>query len=180
MTRRTDPIPPLRKQVIVTWDPPRAFDRFTREMTTWWPLRSHSVGEADALSVTMEERVGGRIVERIRDGRECVWGTVTHWDPPRRVGFTWHPSRTPDTAGHVEVTFHPHSSGTQVVLVHTGWEALGDLGRKARGGYAIGWAGVLSIYAGRPGAPIVRFNQALGFVLRLAMKLRRKPTATAA
>jgi hypothetical protein len=174
MAQRTHPIPPLRKQVVVAWDQERAFRRFTSEMASWWPLRSHSVGQADAESVTFEGRVGGRIVEHIRGGHESVWGTVTHWDPPRRVGFTWHPSRTPDTAGSIEVTFHPDASGTRVTLVHSGWEALGDLGRKARSGYSIGWAGVLAIYAGRRRVPVVLLTQGLSWLATLVARFRRK------
>ena len=57
---------PLRKTVVVKAPPERAFHRFTAEIATWWPLRSHSVGQTDAETVVLEGRVGGRIVERIR------------------------------------------------------------------------------------------------------------------
>lgn len=87
---------PLVKNVTVKAPPDAAFRRFTAEIGAWWPLGSHSVGGQDAETVTMEGRAGGRIVERIRGGRECVWGTVTAWDPPRRVAFTWHPGRRPE------------------------------------------------------------------------------------
>lgn len=143
---------PLVKQVLVRADVDRAFARFTAGLGDWWPRASHSVGGVESLSVTFEGHVGGRIVESIRDGRVCVWGTVTAWEPPRRVAFTWHPGREPETAQDVEVRFEPHADGTRVVLVHTGFERLGaKLGRVARRGYPLGWTYVLGLYAERRG-----------------------------
>ena len=89
--------PPIVRQVVVKALAERAFARFTDEIHTRWPLASHSVLEGEAESLSFEGRVGGRIVERGPDGRECVWGTVVAWEPPRRVAFTWHPGRE---AGH--------------------------------------------------------------------------------
>lgn len=173
----TSPIPPLRKEILVRWTPDAAFHRFTDGIGSWWPLRTHSVGQADAEGVIVEGRVGGRIVERIRGGRESVWGTITHWDPPRRVAFTWHPGRAPETAGRVDVTFHPHSSGTLVTLVHGEWEKFGPRARAARKGYSLGWSGVLAIYAGRTGAPIVRLNNALSAIAGLVSRLGKQAKA---
>ena len=143
--------PPIRKSVTVSAPPEKAFQRFTAEMTSWWPLASHSVGQRDAESVTMEGREGGRIVERIRGGRECVWGTITAWDPPRRVAFTWHPADIPEHAQDVEVRFTPEGAATRVDLEHSGFERLGALAKRAHRGYPIGWSYVLGLYAGKRG-----------------------------
>jgi len=161
---------PIVKTVIVKASPERAFRRFTDEMASWWPLQSHSVGEDQAETVTMEGRVGGRIVERIRDGRQCVWGTVTAWEPPRRVAFTWHPGREPATAQDVEVSFSADGERTRVVLRHSGFERLGRLARRARHGYPIGWEYVLGLYAERRG-PVVAI---LGGLAGLIMAIRRR------
>jgi len=170
---RTPPaITPIHKRLTVPSDPERAFRRFTAELGTWWPLRSHSVGQEQADTVTMEERVGGRIVERIRDGREAVWGTVTAWDPPRRVAFTWHPGREPATAQDVEVRFTPVGSATRVELVHSGFERLGRLARTARRGYPIGWAYVLGRYANRRGPFMVLVH---GLTALILAARRRRP-----
>ena len=64
-----------------------------------------SVGEADAVGVEIQGRVGGQIVETLADGRTSVWGTVTTWDPPHHVAFTWHPGRPA-----AEKTFSPPES----------------------------------------------------------------------
>jgi uncharacterized protein YndB with AHSA1/START domain len=143
--------PPILKSVRVKAPPEKAFHRFTAEMGRWWPLPSHSVGQRDAESVAMEGRVGGRILERIRGGRECVWGTVTSWEPPHRVAFTWHPGDDPARAQDVEVRFTSEGDHTRVELEHRGFERLGALAKRAHRGYPLGWAYVLGRYAGRRG-----------------------------
>jgi uncharacterized protein YndB with AHSA1/START domain len=146
---------PIRKTIVVSWDQARAFRRFTQEIAAWWPLRSHSVGQERAETVVFGEGVGARIVERIRGGEESTWGTVTAWDPPRHVAFTWHPGDERERATVVELTFEPVAEGTRLVLVHSRWEALGAHARMARRGYPIGWAYVLRLWAGRRSSPIV-------------------------
>src|SRR5262245_16396138 len=171
---------PIRKVLTVKATPELAFRRFTAEIDSWWPRRSHSVGQAESESVAMEGRVGGRIVERIRGGRDACWGTVTAWDPPRRVGFTWHPGQDPGTAQDVEVRFAPVPGGTQVELTHWGFERLGRMGRVARRGYPIGWEYVLGLYAERRG-PVMWAMSGLTATLMAAQGLRARfgstPTA---
>jgi uncharacterized protein YndB with AHSA1/START domain len=139
------------KTVTVRAEPLQAFRRFTEGIGGWWPLASHSVGQKNAETVVFECRVGGRIVERIRGGRESVWGTVTSWDPPRRVAFTWHPGQNPETAQDIDVRFDADGAGTRVTLTHRGFERLGKKARLAHRGYPIGWAYVLGHYTQRGG-----------------------------
>ena len=133
----------LRKTVEVGTPPERAFRLFTEGMGTWWPKETHSVGEERAETVVFEPGVGGRIVERTLDGEEHVWGTVTVWEPPRRLVMTWHPGRGPETAQEVEVRFEPSGTGTRVELVHTGWERLGDRAAAVYDNYDGGWSYVV-------------------------------------
>ncbi|HEY7409926.1 MAG TPA: SRPBCC family protein [Vicinamibacteria bacterium] len=177
MTEAPSPVfSPVRKSVTVKAAPEAAFRRFTAGMASWWPLRSHSVGGEEAETVAMEGRVGGRIVERIRGGRECTWGTVTAWDPPRRVAFTWHPGDEPARAQDVEVRFTPEGDRTRVELEHRGFERLGGLARKARRGYPIGWAYVLGLYASRRG-PFMLAVTGLTAALMAVQRWRAKPEA---
>lgn len=136
---------PLVKSVWVPTSPQRAFDLFTRELSAWWPLRTHSVGEEKATEVRLEGAVGGRIVEYGESGPLEYWGTVSDWDPPQTVSFSWHPGSDPKQAGHVTVTFRPVDDGTVVELTHTGWERRPD-GAAARAGYDSGWDYVLDFY----------------------------------
>jgi uncharacterized protein YndB with AHSA1/START domain len=138
---------PVRKSVTVPAAPQRAFELFTAHLHEWWPLATHSVGAGDAVGVTFGERPGAAIVETMADGTTSVWGTVTHWEPPHRVAFTWH-AGTPETeATRVEVTFTEIKPGsTAVQLVHSGWERRPD-GASAREGYDSGWEPVVRCFA---------------------------------
>jgi uncharacterized protein YndB with AHSA1/START domain len=158
-------LPPVQRSIRVAWPPETAFRRFTAEMAAWWPLRTHSVGQERAETVVFEGRPGGRIFERIRGGEESTWGTVTAWDPPRRVAFTWHPGLTPQTAGDIELRFLPDGSGTRLELTHTGWERLGPIAAKVRRGYGIGWVYVLKHWAGQRSSLVVRTMDALSWAL---------------
>ena len=144
---KTD-ILPVEKTVTVKWSPEAAFRRFTEEIDTWWPLKTHSVGQEDAETVVFEGRVGGRIYEKQRDGSTADWGIVRIWEPPRRVVFTWHPGRESDTAQEVDIRFSPEGEGTRVALTHRGWELLGPDAAKTRDEYDSGWDLVLGRYVG--------------------------------
>ena len=137
---------PLVKTVEVPLDPGAAFELFTEGIARWWPLRTHSVGEDRAAAVVFESGVGGRIYETVDDGAEHEWGRVLEWDPPARVLYTWYPGRDETTAQKIEVTFIASGGGTQVQLVHTGWETLGDLAAAQRTNYDTGWDFTLGHY----------------------------------
>jgi uncharacterized protein YndB with AHSA1/START domain len=174
-------IPPLRKTITVPWSPEASFRRFTSEIAAWWPLKSHSVGTDRAETVVFEGRVGGRIVEKIRGGEECTWGTVTAWDPPRRVAFSWHPGQSPATSQDIEVTFAPEGEGTRLTLVHSNWERLGKMAPRARRAYPLGWTYVLRLWAGRPGGPLMWTINGLMWLLGpLQRRAARKLAANAA
>lgn len=137
---------PVVKLVTVPAAPEKAFRRFTEEIDSWWPRRSHSVFEASCVEVRMEGEVGGRRYEVSGSGEESTWGRLTAWDPPRRVAFTWHPGREEATAQSVEVTFRALEDGTEVRVEHAGWEKLGDAAEETRSGYDRGWDPVLERY----------------------------------
>ena len=136
-------LPPLVKSVVVAATPDRAFDLFTAEIGQWWPLVTHSVGQESATDVAMECRLGGRIVETVRDGSTYVWGTITAWSPGSSLTFTWHPGQPENEATLVTVSFLPDGEQTEVRLVHTGWDSRPD-GARARTGYDTGWDIVLA------------------------------------
>ena len=140
-------VEPVRKSVTVPATPQRAFELFTAHIQEWWPLRTHSVGTQHAVGVAFGEGVGGAIVETMADGSTSVWGTITDWEPPRRVAFTWHAGTPEAEATRVEVTFTQDGPGSTVVrLVHSGWEGRPD-GATAREGYDSGWEPVIGSFA---------------------------------
>ena len=171
------PLPPLHKSVRVEGSVEKAFRRFTEEIGSWWPLRTHPVGQADAETAVMEGRAGGGTVERIRGGAEAHWGTVTTWAPPSRVAFTWHPGSAADEAQVVEVRFIADGTGTRLELTHSGWERFGAMASRVRRGYDIGWGYVLAHWADRRGSFLVRFIVATTWLLgplqkRMAQKAK--------
>jgi|SRR5580704_9341807 uncharacterized protein YndB with AHSA1/START domain len=140
-------VEPVRKTVTVPAAPQRAFELFTAHIREWWPLRTHSVGEEQAAGLVFGDAEGAVITETLADGTESVWGTVTAWEPPHRVAFTWHPGSAEAGATNVDVTFTEEEPGSTVVrLVHSGWERRAD-GAAARNGYDSGWEPVVSRFA---------------------------------
>ena len=89
-----EPIEPIRLSFEVACPPEKAFRTWTERIATWWPADHTVTGEGDLL-VVLEPRVGGRLFERTRGGDEHDWGRVTVWEPPRRLGYTWHLARRP-------------------------------------------------------------------------------------
>jgi uncharacterized protein YndB with AHSA1/START domain len=138
----------VRSSVTVQLPREEAFRLFTDGIGRWWPLARFSVYEADATNVTMEPRLGGRLYESAADGRTSDWGTVTVWDPVDRVAMTWHPGYGEELSTVVEVTFSDApDGGTQVDLLHTGWEVHGAEAEDAAATYRGGWSGVLELFA---------------------------------
>ncbi|SDU58774.1 SRPBCC domain-containing protein [Jiangella alkaliphila] len=136
------PVPEIRRELLVEAAPAVAFDVFTAGIGRWWPLARFSV-YGEAATVAFED---GVIVERSEAGDEAAWGTVTRWEPPAVVAFTWHPGRPADAAGLVEVSFAAvDGGGTLVTLRHSGWESYDDPST-ARADYDRGWPLVLGRY----------------------------------
>ena len=146
-------IEPVRQAVDVTMPIRDAFRIFIDEIDTWWPLASHSVGQQKAISCFFEGHDGGRIYETHDDDSLFLWGTVTTWEPPHRVVFSWHPGRDAATAQEVELRFSEDGNRTRVELEHRGWEALGERAASARESYQTGWPGVLTKFISRCHAP---------------------------
>lgn len=135
------PQPPIRRQVLVDADPATAFTVFTASLGQWWPLAELSVfGAGATVSFT-----GQQIVETAGNGDTSVWGTVSSWQAPDVVAFSWHPGRTAEQASQVEVTFAAAGEKTLVTLTHTGWEAYEDPAA-ARAEYGSGWLTVLGLF----------------------------------
>ena len=120
-----------------------AFAVWTRDLGRWWPIDHTATGE-DGLIITLEPRVGGRIFERTRDGRESDWGEIVVWEPPRRVVYRWFLRRTAAEATEVEIRFVPTAGdATRVEIEHRGWERLGSEGPSWRDRNRGGWEGLL-------------------------------------
>ena len=139
-------VPPIRREVLVDAGPAVAFEVFTSRIGLWWPIADKSVFGAGGTVAF----AGGQIIEQSADGERVVWGTVTRWEPPAGVAFTWHPGYGPDRASHVEVTFAAAGPQTLVTVTHAGWDVRADPAA-ARAEYDHGWPIVLDHYQQRAG-----------------------------
>ena len=136
----------VKKTLVVNCDVDRAFDVFTREIGSWWPVQSHSIGGDKITEVVFEEHVGGRIFERHADGGEGEWGRVLVWEPPMRFVMSWYPGNDDTVATELEVRFEAEGDATRVDLEHRGWEILAADAQQTRDNYDNGWPTVLGFY----------------------------------
>ena len=138
----------ISKRIHVRRPPADAFRVFTEGVASWWPFRSHSIGEGLVETVVLEGKAGGRFYERQADGTTASWGEVTTWDPPRRVVIRWEVNPA-NPATEIDVRFTPEGVGTVIELEHRGWERYGDRAVQAFSEYdsATGWQLVLGCYA---------------------------------
>jgi uncharacterized protein YndB with AHSA1/START domain len=121
-----------------------AFRTWTTRAGLWWP-RSHTVS-GDPDTIVFEPHVGGRIVEHGRDGSDHVWGEITLWDEPHRIGYRWHLFFDPSEATLVTVTFEPHEGATRIHVEQSGFASLGDAAQRRREGNLGGWSAVGDAY----------------------------------
>ena len=92
----------------------RVFELFTvpERLVEWWPE-----------AVTLDAREGGEL--HLEFGQGNVDGTITRFEPPSALAFTWVRDAAPDIETHVEVELTElEDGGTRVELRHTGWEAV--------------------------------------------------------
>ena len=141
--QESDRIEPLVKVITVPGEPGFVFELFTKRMGEWWPLDTHSVGGEDAVDARVDPGVGGRVYEVTRDGVEHDWARIREWEPGERLGLDWYPGLPVSQATHVEITFRQTSDGTEMTLVHDGWEARGADALRVRESYQTGWDLVL-------------------------------------
>jgi uncharacterized protein YndB with AHSA1/START domain len=119
------------------------FDVWTTRLSSWWPKGHSHSGDPTAVAV-LEPRLGGRIFERTGDGREIDWGEITRWEPPARLGYTWHIWGDADEATDVELTFVDLGGDrSRLDIVQTGWERLGAAGPARREANVGGWGALL-------------------------------------
>jgi uncharacterized protein YndB with AHSA1/START domain len=148
----------ILKSTLVAVSTERAFQVFTEEMGTWWPLAAYHIGKVDAKNVVLEPFVGGRWFERGLDGSECDWGRVRVWEPPRRLVLTWEISsqwhHDSSVQTEVEVRFSPEGASTRVELEHRLLHYYGDKAAEMRGIFDSeqGWKGLLTAFAARASA----------------------------
>ena len=145
MAEKSKPNEPIVHSVWIDCPSDDAFHLFTERFAEWWPLEAHSINKDDAEHCAIEPWVGGRIFERTVDGDEEEWGSVTRWEPPGRLEFTWHPGRPEDPIETIEIDFQVEADGTRVTLTHRGWDRSSEMHCSMR---TLAWSSILNIFSG--------------------------------
>ena len=139
-------IEPIRLAFEVDCPVEHAFETWTARIDQWWPV-DHTVSAEPGLTVVLEGRPGGRIFERQAGGIEHDWGEVTIWEPPSRLGYSWHLNRDRIDATEVEIHFVARGEGrTRVEIEHRDWDRLGSAAGAWRERNVAGWTTLLPHY----------------------------------
>jgi len=153
----------VHSSVVVDVPIERAFEVFTADIGSWWPVEHHIL-EGELAGMVFEPCEGGHVYDRGTDGTECRWARVLAYEPPDRVVFSWDISlqwqleTDPVKTSEVEVRFFAETpQRTRVSLEHRhidrhgeGWESLRD-----GVGSPEGWDLELRRFAARvEGAPV--------------------------
>jgi uncharacterized protein YndB with AHSA1/START domain len=129
----------VRTSITVQAPIDRAFAVFTQGISTWWPP-THHILEGELAEMVFEQHVGGHVIDRSTDGRECRWARVLSYEPPERVVISWDINTRwqietdHEKTSEVEVRFIPDGPDrTRVELEHRnierhgeGWEGMRD------------------------------------------------------
>lgn len=126
----------VRKHVDVPIGAVEAFEIFTRHPSTWWPPH-HVQVDQPRVGLCFEPYVGGRYFEWNVNGNEFTWGTISVFEPGRRLRMSWRlgagfTALKHDDCSEIEVLFDGHDGSTRVTLIHTSFERLGQDGQVLR------------------------------------------------
>ncbi|MET9628481.1 SRPBCC domain-containing protein [Lentzea sp. NPDC006480] len=128
----SEEVPDVSKSVTVHAPIEQAFAIFAEKPLEWWPPTHVFV--KDRQSITIEPEVGGRYYETGADGEEIAWGTITEWNPPKRlvmtwrVGPGWRPIFDDVKASFIEVDFVAvDENTTEVRLTHAQLHRHGEI-----------------------------------------------------
>jgi uncharacterized protein YndB with AHSA1/START domain len=133
---------PIARGVEIEATPERVFRLLVEpeSLVRWWP----DVAE-------LEPRLGGRIRMTFRGGEGVVTGTVTRFEPPTALGFTWVRAESPGVTTRIELTVVAVAEGRcRVEVVHSGWEEAPELRPMHDAGWAHFLACLGALAEGRP------------------------------
>ncbi|MDR6417276.1 hypothetical protein [Pseudarthrobacter sulfonivorans] len=129
---------PVVYTVTVPGPVAQAFAGFTDHTHLWWPMESNSVFGTGSY-VEFEDIL---VLETADDGRTAVWGSLDDWQPPLSFHASWYPGTTALWSTELRVAFRAVPEGTEVRLVHDGWEGAEDPAA-TRAASAESWPAVL-------------------------------------
>jgi hypothetical protein len=153
--------------IRVPCSPIQAFEVFTEEIDEWWAhseffrFTPRSPGVMTFQPPDDAGR-GGRLIERLPNGKEFEIGDVRTWAPGERLVVGWRQATFgPEHATEVEVRFEPVGAETRVTVEHRGWDSVPEA------------------HVARHGHPLPLFQQRQGEQWRAGLEqLREKIAAT--
>ena len=116
--------------IRVPCSPAQAFDIFTQEISAWWTdsdlfrftPRSPGVLAFEPPSPSGD---GGRLVERLPNGRTFEIGPIRLWERGARLVVGWRQANFgPEHATEVDVRFEAVGAETRVSVEHRGWDTV--------------------------------------------------------
>ena len=116
-------------EATVPLPPERAFNTFVQQMDVWWPRRgvfpySFAPESTRPLHIRFEPQLGGRYYETFADGSEYVIGRINAYQPPEKLGYTWHdPAWSGET--QITLTFAAEGDGARVSYEQDGFANAG-------------------------------------------------------
>jgi len=147
----------VRASIVVDAPADAAFRAFTEDIGSWWNP-DHHILDGELAEMVFEPRVGGHVIDRATDGKECRWARVLAYEPPRRVVISWdidlqwRLETDPERTSEVEVRFTPQGAErTLVELEHRNLDRHGDgwEGMRDAVGSPGGWPSGLELFASR-------------------------------
>jgi uncharacterized protein YndB with AHSA1/START domain len=146
MTTTSSPTTAVSVDIDVQVPVEHAFRVFTEGIGEWWDPDHHLLA-GELVSMTFEPRVGGHVIDRYADGRQCRWARVLAYEPPHRLVFSWDITTDwrietdPGKTSEVEVTFSATApERTHVVLTHRHLDRHGDGWQAMRDAVGRGWS----------------------------------------
>jgi hypothetical protein len=116
--------------IRVPCSPIQAFEVFTEEIGDWWVhsdlfrLTPRSPGVM-AFEPPDSSGNGGRLIERLPNGKAFEVGPIRVWSPGERLVVGWRQATFgPENATEVEIRFDPVGSETRITVEHRGWDSV--------------------------------------------------------
>ena len=116
--------------IRVPCSPMTAFEAFTEEIGEWWvhsDLFRHTPRDPGILAFERPDSSGrgGRLIERLQNGKTFEIGPIRTWSPGERLVVGWrHATFGPDHATEVDIRFEPVGEETRVTVEHRGWDSV--------------------------------------------------------
>lgn len=119
----------VRIEATVPLPQQQAFEVFTEQMNVWWPRQgvfpfSFAPKTTRPLHIRFEAQAGGRYYESFADGSEYLIGSISVWNPPAELAYSW---RDPTWEGSTDIRlrFTPEGESTRVTYTQGGFAGAG-------------------------------------------------------